>query len=300
MTSEELKKANDLYAQEAKMTSTSLLESMRANVQSVKNWAANISALAAKGINKDILKQLQDMGPESAEYVEAFMNMTASELGEVNSLYAETLSLDDKVADQLIASYAYAGSDSAMGFSKGLEKQSPDAVAKAEQMAVAALEAAKKVLGIHSPSTKFAEVAKYAVQGLVEGFKQYGSLANMATENIGKNSLNSLSQAISGVSNILDDADLNEPVIRPVLDLSNVKAGAKTIDAAFSKAQAISINASLHKSAGGSGTSDTAGGSKNVNYQFTQNNYSPKALSRVEIYRQTKNQFSSMKGLILK
>ena len=27
-------------------------------------------------------------------------------------------------------------------------------------------------------------------------------------------------------------------------------------------------------------------------YNFTQNNYSPKSLSRSEIYRQTKNQFS--------
>jgi hypothetical protein len=33
-------------------------------------------------------------------------------------------------------------------------------------------------------------------------------------------------------------------------------------------------------------------------YQFTQNNYSPKALSRAEIYRQTKNQFAAMKGAL--
>ena len=31
------------------------------------------------------------------------------------------------------------------------------------------------------------------------------------------------------------------------------------------------------------------------NYNFTQNNYSPKALSRIDIYRQTKNQFSALK-----
>jgi uncharacterized protein YecE (DUF72 family) len=34
------------------------------------------------------------------------------------------------------------------------------------------------------------------------------------------------------------------------------------------------------------------------NYNFTQNNYSPKALSRIDIYRQTKNQFSALKGLV--
>ncbi|MFR8471686.1 MAG: hypothetical protein ACLVB2_02860, partial [Clostridium fessum] len=33
-------------------------------------------------------------------------------------------------------------------------------------------------------------------------------------------------------------------------------------------------------------------------YNFTQNNYSPKALSRTEIYRQTKNQFSAMERMV--
>ena len=37
---------------------------------------------------------------------------------------------------------------------------------------------------------------------------------------------------------------------------------------------------------------DTSSGG-NTTYQFTQNNYSPKALSAIEIYRQTKNQFSA-------
>ena len=33
-------------------------------------------------------------------------------------------------------------------------------------------------------------------------------------------------------------------------------------------------------------------------FSFTQNNYSPKALSRKEIYRQTKNQFAMAKGVV--
>ena len=44
---------------------------------------------------------------------------------------------------------------------------------------------------------------------------------------------------------------------------------------------------------------DTAGSSRAGNtYTFTQNNYSPKALSRLDIYRQTKNQFSALKGAV--
>ena len=42
-----------------------------------------------------------------------------------------------------------------------------------------------------------------------------------------------------------------------------------------------------------------AGGSSKVNsISFTQNNYSPKALSRSEIYRDTSNQFSMLKEAV--
>ena len=43
---------------------------------------------------------------------------------------------------------------------------------------------------------------------------------------------------------------------------------------------------------GESGISST---SSNQNYIFTQNNYSPKALSRLEIYRQTNRQFNEFR-----
>ena len=36
-----------------------------------------------------------------------------------------------------------------------------------------------------------------------------------------------------------------------------------------------------------------------VNYTFNQTNNSPKALSNIEIYRQTRNQFSQLKGALL-
>ena len=67
----------------------------------------------------------------------------------------------------------------------------------------------------------------------------------------------------------------------------------------FARTKAISISSSMANRSGseiqnGESITPAAGNT----YTFTQNNYSPKALSRVEIYRQTKNQFSAMKGLV--
>ena len=60
----------------------------------------------------------------------------------------------------------------------------------------------------------------------------------------------------------------------------------------MSKDKAYQINATM---SGGTANSQNGYGTSNGNvYQFTQNNYSPKALSRIDIYRQTRNQFASI------
>ena len=66
--------------------------------------------------------------------------------------------------------------------------------------------------------------------------------------------------------------------------------------ALFSHSQALKINAGMNNMYGGeiqNGVNPVGGNT----YQFTQNNYSPKALSRIEIYRQTKNQLSAIERM---
>ena len=45
-------------------------------------------------------------------------------------------------------------------------------------------------------------------------------------------------------------------------------------------------------------SSDKEDKDKGTNLSFVQNNYSPKSLSRAEVYRQTKNQISTMKEVL--
>ena len=298
MTSSELAKANELFNKETKLSTDTLLNNMKDKLTSVKEWAANMSALAAKGIDRGLLQQLAEMGPEGADYVEAFLNMTASELGEVNSIYAETVTLPDTVASQLVASYAYAGTDAAKGLAEGLKNGQPEAIQAAEQLAAATLEAVKKVLNINSPSKEFEEIGRYSDSGLVVGLKKYSGNVSSAAEDVGNTAIDSMARTISKISEVIDSDMDSEPVIRPVLDLSGVESGAKSINATLSKTRALSISASVNKSSGGADGGSGVTTSQGTTYQFTQNNYSPKALSRVDIYRQTKNQFAAMKGLV--
>ena len=115
--------------------------------------------------------------------------------------------------------------------------------------------------------------------------------------NVGESALRGMNASIGRIADLVNTEVDTEPVIRPVLDLSNVRKNAGSLNAMLSYDQAIRVGGSLLGS-----DSEIQNGSKggNMSVNFTQNNYSPKALSRFEIYRQTKNQLSAMKGLVVR
>ena len=118
--------------------------------------------------------------------------------------------------------------------------------------------AALNWLGIHSPSKKGIEAGMYIDEGLAVGLTKYADTAGDAAVDVGKETVNSLSEALNGVSDVVDaDMDI-QPTIKPVIDLSEVEDGANKIDnmldvnpsiGAMSKAN--SINSSMRNSQNG-------------------------------------------------
>ena len=85
--------------------------------------------------------------------------------------------------------------------------------------------------------------------------------------------------------------DQFNPTITPLLDLSYVEQGLSSIDGMFAEERSAKLAMSGYGS---------AGLGKVVNQTFTQYNTSPKSLSKLEIYRQTRNQFAVMKEAMSK
>ena len=95
----------------------------------------------------------------------------------------------------------------------------------------------------------------------------------------------------SMMSSIQTDLDSEEYIITPVLDLTDVKHETEEINSLLSAQKALEVNTNIEGKRNSSGSSGT-----NYVYEFTQNNYSPKALRNIDIYRATKSQFSQLKG----
>lgn len=303
MSNEQIKEANSLFRKQQAIANENLLADMKSKITDVKNWAANVSALAAKGLNKGILQKLIEMGPDGYEYVSAFMSMSAKEIKKLNKTYAQTLSVPKSVATEVVSAYAYAGTNAAKGFAKGLTKGKSSAINAAVKLANEALKAAKKRLGIKSPSREFAKVGDFAGQGFINALYSYAERSYEAGSTIADSAESGLNDAIQRITDIIAGNVDEQPTITPQLDLTNVYDGMGELDALFGGTNSIFATNSVRNARlaqtdiSGSGQDAQMSGTGNTVYNFNQYNSSPKALSRLDIYRQTRNQFAMMKGV---
>lgn len=190
-----------------------------------------------------------------------------------------------------------AGSYLVDGFCKGISENDYKAAAKARAMARAAAEAAADELDEHSPSKVGYQIGDFFGVAFVNAIGDYVNKSYEAGSGMAEAAKNGLNNAISKAKDFITN-NVTQPTIRPVLDLSNVEAGAGRLNAMLSRTQAMSISSRMNRENDlevQNGEEISGNGST---FNFTQNNYSPKALSRVEIYRQTKNQFSAMERMV--
>ena len=161
---------------------------------------------------------------------------------------------------------------------------------------------------VRSPSRETQWSAMQFVNGLVVGIRDNQKYAIYAIEDLAGDTLATLNRVLDSdqdgaIRPVLDMSEIVtqmdtfgsdsewKPVITPVLDMSGVEPGLRNLNAiaGYRAPQVTEMNARMD-------TGDNA----DSQVTFNQYNYSPKALTRLEIYRQTKNQLSMMKGVARK
>lgn len=184
------------------------------------------------------------------------------------------------------------------GFAQGITENTFMAEARAKAMAEAALSAARLVLSINSPSKAFEEIGRYTALGFANGIEKNTRSVEDSADSMATSALDNARSTVQKLADAINGNIDTQPTIRPVLDLSDVDSGASRLSALFNRNQALNISNGMRLKAQTDSTgAETSTQSTVPVSQFIQNNYSPKALSRVEIYRQTKNQFSTFERM---
>lgn len=194
--------------------------------------------------------------------------------------------------------FKQAGAYLVEGFADGISENTYRAEAKARAMARAAAEAAEDELDEHSPSRVGYHIGDFFGLGFVNAIGTYAVKAYNASADMAKSAKTGLGNAIAKVKDMIDNGVDTQPTIRPILDLSDVEEKSHRLNTLFSRSQALAVSTGIATSRRQNLQNEDASPNTRNSYNFTQNNYSPKALSRTEIYRQTKNQFSAMERMV--
>ena len=209
----------------------------------------------------------------------------------VNDAYNIAKPMYDEFATRLnYDSGYYLGSMMGQGVADGLDSMAARCEAAAARIIAAANAAAAAAASINSPSKVWMRFGEYMGEGLAIGLNNSAEMVQTAAGDMVDGAGSPLQEALSMIRDGIDDSLDFNPVITPSLDLSRVTAQARSINAMMENST-IGATVSVAKIQNGDGENQNGA----TVYNFEQNNYSPKALSNLEIYRQTKNQFAMAK-----
>ena len=136
-----------------------------------------------------------------------------------------------------------AGSYVVSGFANGISSKTWQAEAKATEMAKAAVKAARKELKINSPSKVFMKIGGGVPEGFAKGINKFGYYVTDSIGQMSKNSLDQTKNVISNIASVLDTDIDTQPTIRPVVDLSDVKASSGRINGLFGQNISLGVSA---------------------------------------------------------
>ncbi|MGW0372559.1 hypothetical protein ACWDZW_27455 [Streptomyces coeruleorubidus] len=155
------------------VTAGGIKAGLASKLAQIRQFTKYIDILAKKGLNKGLLRQILNMGPEAGyAYASALVGADRNTFKQINSLQSQldksTDTLGKLGADRLYDS----GKNASKGFLKGLESQQKDIEKLMLNIAKAMQKSIRKALGIKSPSTVMAKLGAYSTEGLARGLVQ--------------------------------------------------------------------------------------------------------------------------------
>lgn len=199
----------DKFESTTEYTKESLTENLRSQVNGIKDWSAALDTLNKRGVDSELIKELQEMGPSALSNVQLLVSMSGQELDEYVSLWrqknsaavTQALTEVDKqeYLDQIkelineantelntlekeykknLKSFGVAAKDTSKkvgkqivaGLKKGVKSDFPGFLEYVKDSLKKVTSTAKKALGIKSPSRVFQSIGNFMTAGLSKGF----------------------------------------------------------------------------------------------------------------------------------
>ena len=222
--------------------------SMVSMANGIRSGASNIKSIMVSlltglvSIARSRTSQFASVGKAlSARFVSGIKSGTSS----AKTAFASALTAAVSNARSYYDSFYYAGSYLVNGFASGISANSFKAAAAASAMAEAAKKAAKEALKINSPSKVFRAIGYSVPEGFAMGIDRMSKLVDRSAENMAGSALDSTKKALSNVVRLMNSDVDTQPTIRPVLDLSEVSAGAGAINGMLNMNPSVGVMSNI-------------------------------------------------------
>lgn len=197
----------------------------------------------------------------------------------------------------------------AEGFKQGILSKADEIATAAAAVANAAFSAVQVAIDSHSPSRKFMWLGEMAGLGMSIGFQNMEGEVSRSATRVSEETIAAARDTIGQLADIIDTDPTLHPQIAPVVDLTQVRSGFNKLGSmktpvistyvTGARVNAVASSLSSHENGIKQPVPQNNQNGPQV-VEFVQNNYSPKSLSRSEIYRNTNNQFTAFKEAISK
>lgn len=197
----------------------------------------------------------------------------------------------------------------AEGFKQGILSKADEIATAAAAVANAAFAAVQVAIDSSSPSRKFMWLGEMAGLGMSIGFQNMEGEVSRSATRVSEETIAAARDTIGQLADIIDTDPTLHPQIAPVVDLTHVRSGFNKLGSMKTPVISTYVTGARVNAVANSLSSHENGMKQPVPQnnqngpqvvEFVQNNYSPKALSRSEIYRNTNNQFTAFKEAISK
>lgn len=217
----------------------SLANSIRGNAGQVTGAAINL-VLALVSALGNAVGQLTASG---GRLVKAFVTGFMQGRGQAQQAGKSAADSAKSGASSGASGFTSVGSQMIKGLVNGIKSMASAAVSAAKGVVQSAVNGAKALLGIHSPSRVFAGIGKYTVMGFAKGLKDNVTMASDGARDMARHAIDNMSEPLKKVANIINGKIDATPVIAPVMDLSKIEKGSKTLKQIIAENGGLSVDA---------------------------------------------------------
>ena len=207
----------------------------------LSNFVKGLSSLGKQGLD-EFINAFSTVDAETrvkntaVDLLNKFISALENKRGDIKDKFESLASsgISKLTSSGMIEKMNNAGKAFAQGFANGITWNVKLASSAGRALGDKAYEAAKKAIDSRSPSKKARKLGNWFGQGFIIGLNQYQDAVYNESSTIGNNAKNGLEDSLYNINRIIEGAIDDSLTITPILDLTNIRSGAKTVNGLFS------------------------------------------------------------------